>query len=311
MSASGLLRRPVVTGAAAVLAAVLGAGAATAALAGAQPASGSASLEQAQAQAQEQAQGSSGGGDPSHPPATAGAPNGTTGSQAAQRQLEANRDPAEVRAGEELFLTSCVNCHGVGGVGTPGYPSLVGVGAAGADFYLRTGRMPLAFPGVQPPEKPPAFTDDQIVALVAYVASLGDGPAVPDVDATRGDLSEGASLFLANCAACHNAAAAGGALSYGRHAPDLQSVRPTQIGEAVRVGPGDMPVFGPRTLSDDQIDSIARYVEYLHEPENPGGLRIGSLGPVPEGFVAWLVGLSALVIVARWITRERHARRPR
>ncbi len=308
MKAPSLVRRPAFAGAAAVLAALLMAGAGTAAIVGAQPASGSGSAEESQ---RAQGQGSSDGDGSTQPPSTAGAPDGTTGPEAARRQRAANRDPAQVRAGEELFLTSCVNCHGVGGVGTPGYPSLVGVGAASADFYLRTGRMPLAFPGVQPPEKPQAFTDDQIVQLVAYVASLGDGPQVPDVDASRGDLSEGASLFLANCAACHNAAAAGGALSYGRHAPDLQSVHPTQIGEAVRVGPGDMPVFGPRTLSDDQIDSIARYVEYLHAPENPGGLRIGSLGPVPEGFVAWLVGLSALVLIARWITRERNARRAR
>jgi ubiquinol-cytochrome c reductase cytochrome c subunit len=228
---------------------------------------------------------------------------------AAAVQLEANRDPAVVAAGEQLYLTGCVSCHGVGGKGTPGYPSLVGVGAASADFFLRTGRMPLAAPAPQAPAKPPAYTDEQIIQLVAYVASLGDGPPVPDIRPERGDLTEGAQLYLANCAACHNSTGIGGALSHGNQAPPLLNVAPTQIGEAPRVGPGQMPVFGPDTLSDEQLDSIVRYVLYLQDPEHPGGLRIGSAGPVPEGLVAWLVGLGGLVLIARWITKERREHR--
>lgn len=230
---------------------------------------------------------------------------GTSGPSAAEAQARANRDPEAVAAGESLYLRSCVSCHGVGGVGTSGYPSLVGVGAASADFYLRTGRMPLAYPSAQPPQKAPAFDDTEIRQLVAYVASLGDGPPVPDVDPSRGDVSLGSELFLANCAACHNSAAVGGALSHGAHAPPLLDVDPTQIGEAMRIGPGQMPVFGPDTFDQHQLDSIVAYVRYLQEPEHPGGLMIGRVGPVPEGFVAWLVGLGVLVFVIRWITRER------
>jgi ubiquinol-cytochrome c reductase cytochrome c subunit len=230
---------------------------------------------------------------------------GTTGPRAAEAQLQANADPAMVAAGEDLYLRSCVSCHGVGGVGTDQYPKLLGVGAASADFYLRTGRMPLAYPSAQPPQKAPAFDDEQIRQLVAYVASLGDGPPVPDVDPDRGDLSLGSELFLANCAACHNSAGVGGALSQGAHAPPLLEVDPTQIAEAMRVGPGNMPVFGPDTFDDHEVDSIVRYVRYLQKPEHPGGLMIGRVGPVPEGFVAWLVGLGVLVLIIRWITRER------
>ncbi len=43
----------------------------------------------------------------------------------------------------------------------------------------------------------------------------GDGPPIPDVDPDAGT-SARAELFSANCAPCHNAAGAGGALSYGR-----------------------------------------------------------------------------------------------
>jgi len=227
------------------------------------------------------------------------APAGSTSSA-----TDGTSDPAQVAAGEQLFLTGCVSCHGVDGAGTDLGPSLASSGAAFADFMLRTGRMPMAGPANQAPQKPPAYGDAEIKALVAYVASIGQGPAIPDVQPDKGDLAEGSQLYLANCAACHNASGIGGALSYGNHAPSLSSVGATQIGEAMLVGPGQMPVFGPSTFSAEQVNSIARYVGYLQEPDHPGGLRLGSAGPVPEGFVAWLLGLGGLLLLAGWITRE-------
>ena len=57
-------------------------------------------------------------------------------------------------------------------------PPLDGVGARAADFYLRTGYMPLARPDDQPRRKPRrCFAPRELRALVAYVASLGHGPA--------------------------------------------------------------------------------------------------------------------------------------
>jgi ubiquinol-cytochrome c reductase cytochrome c subunit len=215
------------------------------------------------------------------------------------------RDPAQVSRGKELYLTSCVSCHGLEGAGTENGPPLLTAGEAAADFYLRTGRMPLAAPAPQPPDKPRAYDDDEIEALVAYVGSLGDGPPIPDVDPERGDLAVGGELFRANCAACHNASAIGGALSHGNYAPSLHGTAPLQVGEAMRVGPGQMPRFGPDVFTEQELDSIVRYVQYLHTPEDPGGLNLGYTGPVPEGFVAFLFGLAGLIVVAFWITRER------
>lgn len=209
-----------------------------------------------------------------------------------------------VAAGRQLYLTACVSCHGIDGEGSPGFPSLQASGEASADFYLRTGRMPMAAPAPQPPEKPPAYNDTEIRQLVAYVGSISQGPRIPDVETDRGDLSEGRALYLANCAPCHNSASIGGAISNGRYAPSLQQVEPTQVGEAIRIGPGQMPQFGRDVFTDQQVDSIARYVEYLHKPDDPGGLNLGYTGPVAEGFVALLFGLGALVLVIRWITRE-------
>jgi quinol---cytochrome-c reductase cytochrome c subunit len=228
---------------------------------------------------------------------------------------QAGPDQAQLTAGRELFVTGCASCHGErgeGGTGPDGDvrgPSLRQSGAAGAYYYLSTGRMPLANPDDQPVRKPPAYTARQIDALVAYVASLGNGPAIPRVDVAKGDLAAGGEIFRGNCQACHSASGSGGALSYGRAAPNLSKATPKQVGAAIRVGPGQMPVFSPDIISDRQLDSLARYVEYLHHPEDPGGIPIGRTGPIPEGFVAWLIGLVALVLLVAWIGSHAPVRR--
>lgn len=207
--------------------------------------------------------------------------------------------------GEQYFDTGCVSCHGQGGVGTADGPSLIGVGAAAADFMLQTGRMPLADPQGQSPSKPPAYSPQEIQALVAYVASLGEGTPIPRVDVDAADLVEGGELFRANCAACHGAAAVGGALSHGSYAPSLHSVGEVQIAEAVRVGPGQMPVFDEDTFTDEQLNSIVAYVTYLQDPADPGGFSLGRIGPVAEGYLIWVVGISVVLVFVRWITRRR------
>jgi ubiquinol-cytochrome c reductase cytochrome c subunit len=167
--------------------------------------------------------------------------------------------------------------------------------------------MPLTDPGAQPVRKPPAFRPAAIDALVAYVASLGHGPPIPDVDIARGNLSQGGTLFRFNCAACHSSTGVGGALSYGSDAPSLKAATPQQMGEAMRTGPGQMPVFGPDTLSAHQVNSIARYVTYLQNPDDPGGFSLGRIGPITEGMVALLVGIPLLLFVTTRI-EESHER---
>jgi ubiquinol-cytochrome c reductase cytochrome c subunit len=215
---------------------------------------------------------------------------------------------ALVDRGHHLFLTSCSSCHGSRGQGTEQGPPLINAGAAAASFQLTTGRMPLTDPSAQPVRKPPAFRPAEIDALVAYVASLGDGPPIPDVDPAAGNLSRGGVLFRSNCAACHSTTGVGGALSYGSDAPSLKEATPQQVGEAMRSGPGQMPVFGPDTLSGHQVDSIARYVGYLQDPDDPGGFSLGRIGPITEGMVALLVGIPLLLFVTTRI-EESHERK--
>jgi ubiquinol-cytochrome c reductase cytochrome c subunit len=218
--------------------------------------------------------------------------------------------PELVAAGKELYLTGCVSCHGADGVGTQLAPQLRTAGAASADFNLSTGRMPAA--QAEPNEavrKEPVYTQDQIDALVAYIASLGQGPAIPDVNIDHASLSEGGQLYLANCASCHQSAGAGGALSYGHSAPRLNDATPTQVVEAMRIGPGEMPVFNESTLNNEAVTNIAAYVNYLRDPEDRGGFALGGNGPVPEGLVALLVGLGGLVAISVWIVGVRRGLR--
>jgi ubiquinol-cytochrome c reductase cytochrome c subunit len=214
--------------------------------------------------------------------------------------------PGLVAKGQQLYLTGCASCHGADGVGTSIGPTLVGVGAASADFYLTSGRMPAAQgEPYQPPRKQPAYAQPDIDALVAYVASLGGGPPVPDINIAGADVAEGGVLYRSNCASCHQSAGAGGALSYGRSAPDLKEATATQVGEAMRIGPGEMPVFNEATLSDQDATNIASYVEYLHDPADRGGAPLGGNGPVPEGAVALIAGLGGVVAVSVWIVGRR------
>jgi ubiquinol-cytochrome c reductase cytochrome c subunit len=209
---------------------------------------------------------------------------------------------SDVDAGRQLYLVACTTCHGGDGAGVKDRgPSLLGVGAASVDFYLSTGRMPLDRPRTQAERKRVDYSATQIRQLVAYVASLAPGPAIPKIDPATGDLAEGLRLYANNCAPCHSSAAAGGALGHAVYAPPLNRATPLQVAEAVRIGPGAMPVFGPETLDDHQLASIVRYVGYLHKPDDRGGLGLGHLGPIPEGFVAWVVGLGAMLVAVRWI----------
>jgi ubiquinol-cytochrome c reductase cytochrome c subunit len=172
---------------------------------------------------------------------------------------------------------------------------------------LTTGRMPLANSEDRPVRKDPAYRPDQIRDLIAYVSTLGDGPPIPHVDIALGDLSGGGELYRANCATCHQAAGIGGALSYGNHAPALDDATPVQVVEAMRIGPGQMPVFDQSVINEPDARDIAAYVRYLRAPDDRGGLSLGRSGPFGEGFVALAGGLGGLTVLGAWVVgRRRH-----
>jgi ubiquinol-cytochrome c reductase cytochrome c subunit len=135
------------------------------------------------------------------------------------------------------------------------------------------------------------------------VASLtpGEGPGIPSVNLAGADLQKGGELFRDNCATCHSYLAVGGVLSYGAFAPSLAPDTPTQIAEAIRTGPGNMPRFANKTLSDAQVADIIRYVKYIVQPQDHGGFDLGHIGPVTEGLVGVGMGVGLMMLAAFWI----------
>ena len=204
--------------------------------------------------------------------------------------------------GRELFVSACSACHGMDARGIPGRgPNLRGVGALAADFYLRTGRMPLAHPEDYPVRAHSVYSPADQAAMVAYIGSFG-GPPIPQVDAAAGSLPEGKQLFAENCAGCHQIAGRGGIVTPNVIAPSLANdVKPVDVAEAVRIGPYVMPRFSGRQLSQAQVQDLARYVQHIQNLPNRGGWGIGNLGPIPEGLVLWGIGIGVLVLVARLI----------
>jgi len=219
------------------------------------------------------------------------------------------RQVASADSGRAIYLQSCAACHGQQGQGTVDGPSLQSSGAAAADFMLRTGRMPLNRPGDPTRRRPPAFDDATIQALVAYVATLGTGPAIPNVVTSGADVSKGRMLYTANCAACHGPSGGGDAIGGGVSAPSLAESDPRTVAEAMRVGPGAMPVFNESAISDAEVADIAAYLEYLRRTPAPGGAQPPLVGPVAEGFVAVVIGLGLLLVVVRWVEPGPEARR--
>lgn len=215
----------------------------------------------------------------------------------------AGGDPA---AGRQDYLAGCASCHGDDAQGIDGLgPTLVGAGAASAHLQLSSGRMPAANAEGQTERRPPAFDEATIADLTAYIASLGDGPPIPEVRTDQELLPRGEELFIANCAPCHGATANGGATGGGWIAPSLHDVPDINVAEAVVTGPGQMPAFD---FDGDDLGAVVTYVAYLRQAPDPGGFEIGGIGPVPEGLVAWAFGISVLVLIAYLIGREWTAR---
>jgi quinol---cytochrome-c reductase cytochrome c subunit len=229
------------------------------------------------------------------------------------------RPPGVLRAGtvsdgRTLYMRDCAWCHGNEGQGTKNGPLLTAGtnGPAMTDFMLSTGRMPINHPDQRVQRHTSIYETSDIQAIITYIETLGPpGPDIPNPDQASGDIGGGAELYQENCAACHASTGIGGALSVGGSprqatavAPPLNSATPKEVAEAMLVGPGTMPVFGSETFSDEEVDSIVRYVEYLQRPDNRGGLPMGRIGPWSEGAAGWILGLGPLLLLLIWIGRK-------
>lgn len=209
----------------------------------------------------------------------------------------------QVSEGRKLFLANCASCHGSNAEGTAAAPSLIGVGSASADFQVASGRMPGQASGPQLMKKPVQFTEEQVDALAAYVGSLGVGPSTPtdSMIAANGNAENGGELFRINCAMCHNAVGAGGALTEGKFAPALKGVPARHIYEAMLTGPQNMPVFNDANLTPQDKKDIITYLTYVEENPSAGGYELANLGPVAEGLFIWILGLGTIIGITIWL----------
>lgn len=209
----------------------------------------------------------------------------------------------QISEGRKLFLSNCASCHGKNAEGTKAAPSLIGVGGAAVEFQVDSGRMPGQASGPQLQVKKKQFTDEQIDALVAYASTLGNGPDVPteEMIAANGDSTRGGELFRINCAMCHNAVGAGGALTQGKYAPALKGVPADHVYEAMLTGPQNMPVFNDANLTPKDKKDIITYLKFVEENPSAGGYELANLGPVVEGLFTWIFILGFIIAITIWL----------
>ncbi len=244
----------------------------------------------------------------------------SSGSGGPRVRAQTTRSSGSLQAqGRQLYLQSCAACHGPNPNGPSEYstvPSLKDLGGAAAvDWAVRTGRMPFqSTTGEAIARGKPRFSEQEIHALAAYVGrSVGDA-LIPEVDAGKGDVARGLQAYAQSCAACHGVNGAGSALGGANIGPTMLGVSPLDVAEAIKIGPGQMPPGGglPQysptdTQSIQRVNDVAAYVEALNKDRfNRGGAPIGGKGPVPEGFVAWVIGLGLLILVVRWLGTRNH-----
>ena len=228
-------------------------------------------------------------------------------------------DQALIQEGKDLYDVACITCHGANLQGVPERgPSLIGTGEGAVYFQVHSGRMPMMSNDAQAERKTPRYTEQQTLAMAAYVAANGGGPElVYNEDGTiameelRGknydgqiaaeDIARGGELFRLNCASCHNFTGRGGALSSGKYAPELDPANEQEIYQAMLTGPQNMPKFSDRQLSAEEKKDIIAFVKASKETTSPGGWSLGGLGPVSEGMAMWIIGITLLGAAAMWI----------
>jgi len=240
-------------------------------------------------------------------PATGSA---SPGSATRPARMRAQTPEDTIKLGRSLYQQGCASCHGIDPAGPSNYPTVPSLkdvgGAAAVDWVLRTGRMPwrsTVGPAIE--RGKPKYNPPEIRALSLYVGDAVGDTEIPTVDVSQGDVKRGRDLYAQACAACHGMNGAGAALGGANIAPSLRDVSPLDVAEAMKIGPGVMPVFAGSDYDAAAVNSVAAYVESLKTgKDDVGGAPIGGKGPVPEGFVAWVIGLGTLILVAKWIGGE-------
>jgi cytochrome c oxidase cbb3-type subunit III len=175
-----------------------------------------------------------------------------------------------VSAGRSVFQVNCIQCHGSGAAGGPGYPNLQDdewIWGASLDQIAHTIHHGVRNGGDEARDSlMPAFGVDGILDAAAidnvsaYVLSLSGGQII------KGDVALGQTIFAENCVSCHGEKAEGNA-EFG--APALANGIWLYGGEQAQLiaqirNPrhGVMPAWGPR-LGDVAVKELTAYIYSL------------------------------------------------
>lgn len=172
-------------------------------------------------------------------------------------------------AGSAAFKVNCIQCHGSGAQGSPGFPNLNDdewLWGGKIDQIYQTIAHGVRFAGDEETHvsEMPGFAEilepQQINEVSAYVASLAGKADTPDL------VPAGAKVFADNCAACHGENAKG---NKELGAPDLTDAiflyasGQNAIAQQVRHPKhGVMPAWGAR-LGDVKVKELAIFVYSL------------------------------------------------
>lgn len=195
--------------------------------------------------------------------------------------------------GSLLYTQHCARCHGPSGRGGEDAPSLQNLDVARVDLVLRTNRMP---PATETGEGRGSvdWDEDRRTDLLAYAADEFDlTGSIPQPG--PGDPTVGRQFYAENCAACHGYTGDGGVAGGGAFTPIVVGHDPVTIVEAIRVGPFQMPRFGPFQIPDENLADVAAYLESVDEEEGTPLLGLVELNPV---FASGFVAVFALIVLA-------------
>jgi len=202
----------------------------------------------------------------------------------------------------ESYAQVCARCHGVNGAGgevpTDGrpVPALVDnpdLSVAYLDLVMLTGRMPPSGDPFDNREREVFYTDAERAAMVAWMAEeFGIEGEIPEVG--PGEVSRGLEVFARNCAHCHGNAGGGGTAGQQAWTPQVASLPGLAIKEAIRVGPFEMPAFGPDVISEEDADAVVAYLEEVDGESGTPLLGLVELNPV---FASGFVGVLALALI--------------
>jgi cytochrome c oxidase cbb3-type subunit III len=187
-------------------------------------------------------------------------------------QVSANPELSEFaqQAGRVAFAQNCSTCHGAGGQGAKGYPSLVD------DVWLWDGSiqgirrtLEVGIRGTHPETRfnqMPAYGRDkllepaQISDVTQYVLSLAQRPS------DKAAAARGANVYAANCVACHGAEGKG---DMGQGVPNLTDkewlygATESEISTQIYLGRGGvMPTMSER-LDPATLNALTLYVHSL------------------------------------------------